>query len=130
MAKRVLLVDDDRALVETLIEVLEDRGFVCEFASSAEQGLTAYDTIKPDVIITDDIMEDLSAGFRFAKRIREIEEDGPNGNTPIVMLSALKNITGLDFKVRINTPLLPVNDLLEKPVNPEKVVLSINRLLA
>ena len=42
MSKRVLLVDDDKALVETLIETLESHGFKCEFASDVKQGLEAY----------------------------------------------------------------------------------------
>ena len=129
MSKRVLLVDDDKALVETLIETLESHGFKCEFASDVKQGLEAYNTIKPDVIVTDDVMEDISAGFRFVKQIRTIEKQGKNNRTSILMLSALKNMTGLDFKERVGTEYLPVDELLEKPVNPEKVVSTINHLL-
>jgi len=74
-------------------------------------------------------MEDISAGFRLVKDIRTEEEKSDSAKVPILMLSALKNVTDLDFKERVGTPVLQVNDMLYKPVNPDKVISAINNLL-
>ncbi|MCD6117503.1 response regulator transcription factor [bacterium] len=129
MGKRVLLVDDNKALVETLKESLEERGFKCDCAFNAKEGFAVFINKSPDIIITDDIMEDISAGFRLVKDIRTEEEKSDSAKVPILMLSALKNVTDLDFKERVGTPVLQVNDMLYKPVNPDKVISAINNLL-
>jgi len=129
MGKRVLLVDDDRALVETLKESLMDRGFECEYAFNAKDGFEVFKNKGADIVIADDIMEDISAGFRLVKNIRTEEKKTNNRRIPILMLSALKNVTDLDFKERIGTPTLQINDILYKPVNPDKVISAIKSLL-
>jgi CheY-like chemotaxis protein len=68
---RVLVVDDERVIADTLSTILNQNGFD---ASTAYSGVTAVDRareIRPELVISDVIMQDMN-GIEAAIRIREI----------------------------------------------------------
>ncbi|HET7872387.1 MAG TPA: response regulator [Terriglobales bacterium] len=68
---RVLVVDDERVIADTLSTILNQNGFE---ASTAYSGITAVDRareIRPELVISDVIMQDMN-GIEAAIRIREI----------------------------------------------------------
>src|SRR5690625_6622953 len=50
---RILLVEDDRALTELLVEELEAEGWIVDAQTSAEQALEIIDDFEPDLVISD-----------------------------------------------------------------------------
>ncbi len=53
MARRVLLVEDDIDLVDTLVRLLGRQGYTCRVASSGDEGIRAMEAESPDVVVTD-----------------------------------------------------------------------------
>ena len=82
--KKVLIVDDEPDLVETLKFVLETAGFECYAAYNGEDGLNLAREILPDLIILDVMMPKIN-GFKIC---RLLKYDSKYKNIPILMVTA------------------------------------------
>ena len=82
MTVRILLIDDDKEILDILSLVLEDEGFIVELAKNGHEALEKLSLFKPDLITLDIKMPEMD-GIETLKRIREIET-----HLPIVMCSA------------------------------------------
>lgn len=113
----LLLVDDNPALLETLIEMLKPvyrvAAALCNGASVVEE----VNGLSPDLVILDVSLGDLN-GFEVARRLRETES-----TTKIIFLSVHENIdfvnaafdvgaAGYVFKSRISADLMKAIDLV------------------
>ncbi len=67
---KLLIIDDDAHLRESLAEVLELDGFVCEQAGTAQAGIDAAKKADPDVVIMDIQLPD-SSGFQICQELRK-----------------------------------------------------------
>jgi CheY-like chemotaxis protein len=82
--KRVLLADDDFAVLEITKLVLEHEGFSVETATNGEDALAMAQSEPPDIVVTDFMMP-LMNGAELARRMRA----SPSLATiPIIMVSA------------------------------------------
>ncbi len=84
--RRILVVDDDPIIVETIVQALEEEEFDYEVISASdgfEAGLQV-NHFKPHLLILDIMMPDIK-GYEVCKRIKEDEE---TKNTKIIVLSA------------------------------------------
>jgi CheY-like chemotaxis protein len=62
---------------------------------------------------------------------RELKKDPQLKNTPILMLTGVKDKTGIDFKSTAGDPTwCPVDAFLEKPIEPDILVAEIKKLLS
>ena len=68
---KVLVVDDERVIADTLAVILNQSGFQAKAAYSGEEALDIASTFEPDMIITDVIMADLN-GIDAAISIRAL----------------------------------------------------------
>lgn len=68
---KVLVVDDERVIADTLAMILNQSGFEARAVYSGEKALEMASTFAPDMLITDVIMADLN-GIDAAIRIREL----------------------------------------------------------
>ena len=84
--RRVLVVDDDPIIVETIVQALEedDHGYEVISASDGFEAGLQVEHFKPHLIILDIMMPDIK-GYEVCKRIKENEE---TKNTKIIVLSA------------------------------------------
>lgn len=90
--KAILVIDDEYALTEALVELLEDEGYR---VMSAANGLDALDRLretKPDLIITDDMMP-LASGKEFIRRLRALPDCR---SIPVVMMSSAREQVARD----------------------------------
>lgn len=117
--KKVLLIDDDIDLVEANRIVLEANGYKVITAYNGEDGLKMALKETPDVIVLDVSMEKKDEGFYVSQRIRSLPEIA---KTPILMITAIHKCTKLKFSPQTDGEYLPVNEFLDKPVDPKILI--------
>lgn len=84
MGKRVLIVDDEQDIVETIQFVLEAQGYECICAYDGEVGLKRAKDNTPDLIVLDVMMPNIN-GYKIS---RLLKFDAKYKNIPILMLTA------------------------------------------
>lgn len=84
MPKKILLIDDEQDIVETLKFVLEAQGFECVCAFDGEEGLNKAKSETPDLIILDVMMPKIN-GFKIS---RLLKYDIKYKDIPILMVTA------------------------------------------
>ena len=84
MGKRVLIVDDEQDIVETIQFVLESQGYECICAYDGEVGLKRAKDNTPDLIVLDVMMPNIN-GYKIS---RLLKFDAKYKNIPILMLTA------------------------------------------
>jgi two-component system, OmpR family, response regulator VicR len=113
MNKKVLIVDDERNIVEILKFNLQKDGFETLEAYDGEAGLDAALTGKPDLILLD-IMLPKMDGFTVCRKIRQVS------STPILMLTAkeeeVDKVLGLE---------LGADDYITKPFSPRELMARV-----
>lgn len=102
---RILVIEDNLDIKEVLDYILQDEGheaIPCSDGSS----LSALDTIKPDLIL----MDELLLGVRGSDLIVKLKADRKTRDIPVVLISAVPHLKGLAEKCGANA-------YLEKPFN-------------
>jgi CheY-like chemotaxis protein len=133
MAKKILIVDDDRDLVESLSQVLRVKGYDVAAAYRGADGLRAVRTERPDLVILDVMMETDTAGFEVADQIRSPRSGSRYAavrNVPLIILTAIGQVTNSRFSLDPADNFLPgVEAFLTKPVDIDELLAAIARLL-
>ena len=126
MAK-ILIIDDDSDIVESMRVVLESKGYSVSCAFTGSEGLKKAREEYPDLIILDVMMPEGIDGFEVA---REMRKDAGIKQVPILMLTAIKEKTGLDFQKEAgDEDWLPVDDYCAKPLNHDALLKKVAKLL-
>lgn len=122
---KILIVDDDPDIVESMRVVLESRGYHVSSAVNGQDGLKMTRAEGPDLIVLDVMMPEGMDGFEVA---REIKKDPSLKHIPILMLTAIKEKTGLDFQKEAgDKDWLPVEDYCSKPLNHDELLKKVNK---
>jgi CheY-like chemotaxis protein len=107
--------------------VLENKGYEVASAADGSLGLAQLQAQRPDVIILDVMMRTSQEGFEFARQLKGSAE---YKDIPILMLTAVKDKTGLDFKSTAgDESWLPVEEFLDKPVKPDVLLEKVASLI-
>lgn len=128
---KIYVVDDDRDIVESITMVLESEGY--EVASQYDDEDVAKRAARfgADLVVLDVMFpEDESAGFKMARELRRNEA---TKELPVLMLSAIneKGYYAGTFSNRDrDDTYLPVNEFVEKPIQPKDLVAKVKALLA
>lgn len=105
---KVLVIDDDPAICVSVKAILEASGYETATALSGREGLELFRRLNPDIVLCDMMMEDIDAGAKVAKVIKEERPE-----LPVFLLSTIGEATartiGLDE--------LGFNGVFQKPVN-------------
>jgi DNA-binding response OmpR family regulator len=117
MKRRILLVDDELAILLTLKAILEMNGFEVETASSAREGMQKLEKNAYSMVIADMRMESETAGFDV---IRAARRQAYNPATAI--LTAYPSLGG-EWKSE------GAQSLLVKPMNTDDLLRQIEALL-
>jgi len=126
-AARILIVDDDADITEAMRIILESKGYTVDAACDSEEANIHIKSQMPDLIILDVMMHTKSEGFDLA---RDLKKDPKYREIPILMLTAIKEKTGIDFKPSAGDETwLPVEEFLDKPVKPEQLIEKVESLL-
>ena len=122
MPKKVLIIDDDIDLVEAMRITLEGAGLSVIDAQDGQKGMDKIKKEKPDLIILDVMMGTQDEGFHIAYSLRN---DPLTADLPIIMLTAIGQETGFAFNKEKDGDFLPVNEFIEKPINPDKLIETV-----
>jgi two-component system KDP operon response regulator KdpE len=115
---KILIVDDEDAIRDSLSQKLTRAGFNVTVAANGLEGLRAFHTERPDVVVLDIVMPEMD-GLTVCQRIREVAE------TPIMMLTA-QAITEADIIEGLNAG---ADEYLVKPIRVNEFVARIQALL-
>lgn len=125
LKKNVLIVDDDFDFVEMNRLVLENNGYEVSVAYNGKECLDKVQSKKPDLIILDVMMTTGDEGFDVSRDLRNSEQ---TKNIPILMVTSINDT--VPFKFEPDETWLPVDDFLEKPVEPEQLLDKVSKILA
>lgn len=129
--EKILVIDDDPDLVEVVRLVLETSGYQVFSAMNGTRGLEMVKEIDPDLIILDVMMDYTTEGFQVTLALRSPDptaEFAAYRDKPILMLTAIHSTTPLRFTPEEDY--LPVDDFVEKPIEPAELVAKVEALLA
>ena len=126
--KRILVVDDDAQLVDTVKTLLESVGYEVSYAYQSEKGIEQARKIEPDLILLDIMFAGPpgSDGIEVSRRLRQ---DPLLGNTPIIILSGVKKLLDMPFRLAPDEDYMPVRAFLEKPFKPGELLSEIENVL-
>jgi DNA-binding response OmpR family regulator len=119
--KTILVVDDEKNLVEMVAEILEEEGFKVISAFNGEECLKVLRKKKVDLVLLD-IMMPKSDGWMVHRKIKE------NSNwkdLPIIILTAKTD----DIDRNIGLEVAKVDDFITKPFVPEDLVNRVKEIL-
>jgi len=115
--KTILVVDDERQIVDLVRLYLEKDGFAVVTAGTGDEALAAHARHDPDLVILD-LMLPGRDGFEVCRELRR------RGDTPVVMLTARDDdvdaIVGLE---------LGADDYVTKPFNPRALMARVKAIL-
>jgi DNA-binding response OmpR family regulator len=115
---RVLIVDDDAAIADTLCEVLEMAGLEPLAALDGNAGLDAFARARPDLVVSDVMMPGLDG----PALVRAIRATDGGRTVPIILMSAAHGLP--------STADLPEHAaFFEKPFRVEAFLAQVERLL-
>jgi two-component system, OmpR family, phosphate regulon response regulator PhoB len=117
---RILLVEDDRALVELLVYHFEREEFEVRTTSDGDEALIMAEESPPDLVILDWMLEGLS-GIEVCRRLRRNPE---TQNVPIIMLTARGEETD-----RIRGFETGADDYVTKPFSPRELIARVQAVL-
>jgi len=113
----ILVVDDERNIIELARMYLEKEGFAVESAETGREALEKIETVKPALVVLDLMLPEID-GWEVCRRVRA------NSNLPIIMLTArdddVDKIVGLE---------LGADDYMTKPYNPRELVARVKAVL-
>jgi DNA-binding response OmpR family regulator len=117
--KRILLVDDDAEIVESLRLALESNGYTVLVARDGNQGLALSERENPDLVILDMMMPKRS-GFLVLEKMRRTRE------TPlrVIMITANEG-----SRHKAYAEMLGVDDYIRKPFPMDRLIDSVQRLI-
>jgi two-component system, NtrC family, response regulator AtoC len=116
---RIMVVEDDAALAELLVEELESEGLEARGFGSAEQALEAIDAFEPDLVVTD-LQLPGRDGLELLKLIRE-----RHAPPAVLMISAYGTVDRAVAALKAGA-----DNFLTKPLDMDHFTLSVERLLA
>ncbi len=125
--KLILLVDDDRDLVESNRLLLESEGFEVQVAYDGVSGVETARRIKPDLMILDVMMATDTEGFDVSRNIPKIPE---LQRLPVIVLTGIREKKELAYGFEPDDTWLPCKAVLEKPVPPEKLLEEVRKHLS
>ncbi len=118
--KRILLVDDDHEIVESMRLALESKGFQVLVARDGNQGLVLCEREDPDLVILDMMMPKRS-GFLVLEKLRRTRPVPMR----VIMITANEG-----SRHKAYAEMLGVDDYIRKPFAMDRLMESVDRLLS
>ncbi|NVM57156.1 MAG: response regulator [Desulfobacterales bacterium] len=121
MSAKILIVDDESNLLRLIGYVLQVEGYEIVTAQSGMEAPNKIQTEKPDLIILDSTLPDIS-GLEICQRLRR---NSYTADLPIIMLSAW-----VELSDKIRGLEAGADEYITKPVDPDELVARVGALLS
>jgi two-component system catabolic regulation response regulator CreB len=117
MADRILVIEDEGAIADTICYALKTEGFDTQWSQNGTDGLNAFLNYCPDLIILDIGLPDVN-GYELCKEIRRKD------NVPVIFLTArnseIDRVVGLE---------IGADDYITKPFSPRELTARVKAVL-
>ncbi len=87
--KKILVVDDESSITDLVYSILTEKGYEVTTAKDGNEGLKVFESVKPDLVITDIVMPDME-GIEFMRSLVKIRKA-----LPVIVMSG--NVLGTKF---------------------------------
>jgi two-component system nitrogen regulation response regulator NtrX len=118
MSRRILVIDDEEAIRQSLSAILKDEKYEVALAGSGEEGLVKIEEEDPDLVLLDIWLP----GIDGLETLERAKERFPN--LPIIIMSGHGTI-----ETAVKATKLGAYDFVEKPINLDKILLEIENAL-
>jgi two-component system nitrogen regulation response regulator NtrX len=118
MKSRILVIDDEAAIRDSLRMILEYEGYEFLGAASGQDGLAMVERENPDLVFLDIKMPGMD-GLEVLQRIKAADE-----TVPVVMISGHATVT-----TAVDATKLGALDFIEKPLASERVLVTIRNAM-
>ena len=127
MAKRILIIDDDPDIVDAMSLVLQTKGYEVDYAYDGPEGINKVHAARPDLIVLDVMMATVDEGFQISYQLKN---DPQLAKIPVLIATAVGQVTKFQFDRDRDGDFLPVEGYIEKPIKPDVLIETVERLLA
>ncbi len=117
--KKILVIDDEADICMLLKRFLNKNNFEVETAQSGLRGFQLIDEFKPDLVLTDFRLGDLTG----AEILVNIKSKLPH--VPVLVITGYS-----DIKIAVNVMKLGAYDYITKPLFPDEILITVNKALA
>ena len=119
-AKKILVVDDDYEIIESIRYALEGEGYEVLIARDGNQGLALAEREEPDLMILDMMMPKRS-GFLVLEKLRRLRDEP----MPVIMITGNEG-----SRHKAYAELLGVSDYIRKPFAIDRLLKAVETLIA
>ncbi len=119
MAKKVLVIEDDKDIRDTIVYVLEEQGYDVTSSEDAKI-LKSLDELKPDLILLDNWLTEWKSDASGQQISKQLKTDPATKHIPIVMISAVSNIQEIAEAAH-------ADDFLKKPFNLNDIIAVVKK---
>jgi DNA-binding response OmpR family regulator len=125
--KKFLIIDDDPDYVEGIKAILEKANYDVDVAYNPKDGIQALQTGSYDLLLLDIMMGRGAEGVMVARKLRK---DPKLRNIPTLIITGIREQMAFLFPGQpVHPGFLPVDELLEKPVEPGLLLEKVSTLL-
>lgn len=123
MSFRILIVDDDLDVVDTMKTVLNARNFIVDSAFDYSEALEKIKSFDPKLIFLDVMMKTPSDGFSLAYTLRSGRGEYERwSKTPIVMVSGINKELKMNYSSVTDSEFMAADEFVDKPITAEKTI--------
>ncbi len=118
---RVLIVDDDRRILDLLVDLLELEGYEVAAAMDGAEGANLAHSFAPDVVISDVVMP-VVGGLELCRRLKQ---DPRTASVPVLLISGIRKAD----EAGMEGLYAGADDYLDLPFRNEELLVKVARLV-
>jgi DNA-binding response OmpR family regulator len=119
-ARTILVIDDDRLVLEHLEMTLKESGYNVTACEDGEAALYLVPSLNPDLIILDSIMP----GMGGPEVLRHLKAEKASAGIPVMMLTAKTGRESVEEAVKLGA-----EDYLAKPIDPVRLMARVEKIM-
>ena len=125
--KNLLMIDDDPDFVAAIKSILEGANYNVEVAYNPNDGFDSLERNHPDLLLLDIMMGRGAEGIMIARKLRK---DPELREIPVLIITGIREQIAFLFPGEpVHPGFVPVDELVEKPVEPDFLLERVSALL-